>query len=172
MTDGETLAAVSLWSGFDGDPTAMCLFTLPVQPAQTVAEGDVVILNTCELQWAPAAQGLWTVGLVEAPAALATVTAGLPSVSAGPALVAITAPAAAATADAPAPTLVVLTPITAPAAAATADAPAPTVSGSAGITAPAASASASASAPTVTLSALKYILQPQLNVAVMHAATW
>ncbi|PBA43510.1 phage tail fiber protein [Mycobacterium avium] len=51
MSTGETIEAVSLWSGFDGDPNAIPLFTLPATPPVTVAEGDVLILNVTNLAW-------------------------------------------------------------------------------------------------------------------------
>jgi hypothetical protein len=49
ITTGETIEAVSLWSGFDGDSSAVCLFTLPAVPPVTVANGDILILNVCDL---------------------------------------------------------------------------------------------------------------------------
>lgn len=51
MTTGETIEAVSLWNGFDGDSGAIALFTLPAQPPVTVADGDVLILNVADLAW-------------------------------------------------------------------------------------------------------------------------
>jgi hypothetical protein len=49
MTTAETIEAVSLWSGFDGDGSAVCLFTAAASPPVTVAQGDVLILNACTL---------------------------------------------------------------------------------------------------------------------------
>lgn len=49
MTTGETIEAVSLWTGFDGDASAVCMFTLAANPPVTVADGDVLILNVCNL---------------------------------------------------------------------------------------------------------------------------
>lgn len=51
MTTGETIEAVSLWSGFDGDDSAIPMFTLPANPPVTVADGDVLILNVTNLAW-------------------------------------------------------------------------------------------------------------------------
>jgi hypothetical protein len=52
MTTGETIEAVSLWSGFDGDGSAICMFTAAAAPSVTVAQGDVLILNVVDLTWA------------------------------------------------------------------------------------------------------------------------
>lgn len=49
MTTGETIEAVSLWTGFDGDASAVCMFTLAANPPVTVADGDVLLLNVCNL---------------------------------------------------------------------------------------------------------------------------
>lgn len=49
VTGADTLEALSLWNGFNGDPSAIAMFTMPIQPAVTVADGDVVILNTANL---------------------------------------------------------------------------------------------------------------------------
>lgn len=51
MTTGETIEAVSFWSGFDGDTNAIPLFTLPANPPVTVAAGDVLVLNVANLTW-------------------------------------------------------------------------------------------------------------------------
>lgn len=49
IQSAETLEAVSLWTGFDGDSSAVCMFTMAASPPVTVAEGDVVMLNVCDL---------------------------------------------------------------------------------------------------------------------------
>lgn len=51
MTTGETIAAVSLWSGFQGDGDAVCMFTLAAAPPVTVAEGDLLILNVADIDF-------------------------------------------------------------------------------------------------------------------------
>lgn len=42
---GENLTAISIWSGFETDSSAICLYTLPITPEQ-VAFGDIVTLNS------------------------------------------------------------------------------------------------------------------------------
>lgn len=54
-TAGEDLSAVSVWNGFEDDPSAICLYTLPVTPNVTVAYGDVVTLTTLDLSTLTAA---------------------------------------------------------------------------------------------------------------------
>lgn len=49
MTGPENIEAISLWTGFDGDANAMCMFTLQATPPVAVAEGDVLILNVLDL---------------------------------------------------------------------------------------------------------------------------
>lgn len=49
MTGPETIEAISLWSGFDGDSSAIAMFTMAATPPVDVAEGDVLILNVCNL---------------------------------------------------------------------------------------------------------------------------
>ena len=45
-TAGEDISALSLWSGFETDPNAVFLFSLPIVPNVQVAYGDTVSLTT------------------------------------------------------------------------------------------------------------------------------
>lgn len=145
VTDGESLAAISLWSGLKTDPSAVCLFTLPLIPPVPVSEGDTVILNGCDLTWYEAYYGWWPQTQTNTP------------------------PTGQVTATGLAPT-VTATPV--PMGHATATGLAPTVSSSATVTAPLATVSATGLAPTVmTEESLRYVIQDQLNAAGSRAAT-
>lgn len=162
VTDTETVAAVSLWSGFDGDPDAMCLFTLAADPPVVVADGDVLVLNTCELQWAPAAQGLWVPGTnVAAPTAGAAASMLAPSLRIGQSL---TVPVMRAAAVMLAPRVfegVVAQP---PTMAAHASMLTPTLAAGATLTAPTAEASAHMLTPTLVTS-----VSASVDAPTMHA---
>lgn len=169
ITDEETIAAISLWSGFDGDPNAMCLFTLAAMPPVTVAEGDTLVLGACDLEWAPAAAGLWAPGKTVA-VATAQALAGMlvPRVTAGgvvavPSMSAVAgmnvpvvrtyrnpAPVMHASAGMLTPTVTAAAKVTAPAATGTAAALAPTAAAGAAVQAPVMTATAGALAPTAT----------------------
>lgn len=161
VTDTETVAAVSLWSGFDGDPDAMCLFTLAADPPVVVADGDVLVLNTCELQWAPAAQGLWVPGTnVAAPTAGAAASMLAPSLRIGQSL---TVPVMRAAAVMLAPRVfegVVAQP---PTMAAHASMLTPTLAAGATLTAPTAEASAHMLTPTLVTSASASVDAPTMH---------
>jgi hypothetical protein len=47
--DTETIQAISLWTGFEGDVDAYCMMTAAANSPVTVATGDVVILNLCDI---------------------------------------------------------------------------------------------------------------------------
>lgn len=146
VTAAETVAAVSLWSGFDGDPNAVCMFTLLAQPPVTVADGDTLVLGSCALGWAPAAEGLWAPAkTVLAPTARAAAGMLTPTLSVG-GVVAVPPMSAAAAMLAP-----VVRTYRAPAPTMHADAGmlAPSVTGSAKVTVPLATGAAAALAPTV-----------------------
>lgn len=49
MTAEEILTAVSIWSGFDGDSNAVCLYTLGLITPETVAAGDIYQQNSANL---------------------------------------------------------------------------------------------------------------------------
>lgn len=49
MTAEETLEAISVWSGFDGDSTAVCLWTMGLITSEQVANGDVYQQNSANL---------------------------------------------------------------------------------------------------------------------------
>lgn len=49
MTAEETLTSISLWSGFDGDSNAVCLWTLGLITPETVAAGDIYQQNSSNL---------------------------------------------------------------------------------------------------------------------------
>lgn len=49
MTAGETLTHISVWSGFDGDPDAVFLWSAVIRVPKTIANGDTVDLNSCDL---------------------------------------------------------------------------------------------------------------------------
>lgn len=55
MVTNETIMAISLWSGFDGDDSAIYLFSLPLLLGQTVADGDVFTLTGCSIAFPVAA---------------------------------------------------------------------------------------------------------------------
>lgn len=169
IIDEETIAAISLWSGFDGDPNAMCLFTLAAMPPVTVAEGDTLVLGACDLEWAPAAAGLWAPGkTVAAPTALGAAGMLVPRITAGGVVAAPSMSAVAGmkvpvvqTYRTPAPVMHgsagMLTPtvtagakVTAPLARAAAAALAPTVATRVAVAAPVMTAAAAALAPTAT----------------------
>ncbi|WP_414018052.1 hypothetical protein, partial [Mycobacterium avium] len=169
VTAAETVAAVSLWSGFDGDPSAMCMFTLPAQPPVTVADGDTLVLGSCGLEWAPAAAGLWAPAkTVTAPTARAAAGMLAPRVTADGVVAVPPMNAAAAmlapvvrTYRTPAPTMHanagMLTPsvtagakVAVPLATAAAAALAPTVATREAVAAPLMTATAAALAPTAT----------------------
>lgn len=169
VTAAETVAAVSLWSGFDGDPSAMCMFTLPAQPPVTVADGDTLVLGSCGLEWAPAAAGLWAPAkTVTAPTARAAAGMLAPRVTADGVVAVPPMNAAAAmlapvvrTYRTPAPTMHanagMLTPsvtagakVAVPLAMAAAAALAPTVATREAVAAPLMTATAAALAPTAT----------------------
>ncbi|KBR63544.1 hypothetical protein [Mycobacterium avium] len=169
VTAAETVAAVSLWSGFDGDPSAMCMFTLPAQPPVTVADGDTLVLGSCGLEWAPAAAGLWAPAkTVTAPTARAAAGMLAPRVTADGVVAVPPMNAAAAmlapvvrTYRTPAPTMHanagMLTPsvtagakVAVPLATAAAAALAPTVATRKAVAAPLMTATAAALAPTAT----------------------
>lgn len=150
ITDEDTIAAISLWSGFDGDPNAMCLFTLAAQSPVTVAEGDTLVLGACGLEWAPAAQGLWAPGKnVAAPTAQAVAGMLAPRVTAG-GVVAVPPMSAAAGMKVP----VVQTYRT----------PAPVMRASAGMLSPAVTAATKVTVPTATAAASA--LTPATRIAV------
>lgn len=48
-TAGEQIQYISVWSGFDGDGDAKFLWSALLTPPKTVANGDVVNLNSCNL---------------------------------------------------------------------------------------------------------------------------
>ncbi|WP_406813972.1 hypothetical protein [Mycobacterium sp. M23085] len=101
ITTPDTLAAVSLWSGFDS--SAICLFTLPLKPAVQVAAGDTVILGNCQLTWYEQAYSLWPpTEVVSAPSAQASAGMLGPSLSLDQAL---TAPTMLAACAMPQPTI-------------------------------------------------------------------
>lgn len=164
VTDSETIAAVSLWSGFDGDPDAMCLFTLAADPPVPVADGDVLVLNTCGLQWAPAVQGLWAPGTnVAAPTAAAAASMLVPSLRIGQSL---TVPVMGGEATMLTPELfegVVAEP---PPMQAHAGMLTPTLAADATLAAPTAEASASMLTPTVVTS-----VSANVDAPTMHAAS-
>ncbi|MBZ4576011.1 hypothetical protein, partial [Mycobacterium avium] len=142
----ETVAAVSLWSGFEGDPAALCLLTLAAAAPVTVAEGDTVVLGSCDVVWAPAAQGLWLPGkTIAAGVAQAAAVMLTPALKA-PAVLAVPVMAAAAQMSTPA---VHTYRNPAPVMAAAAAMWAPTVTGAAKLTVPVATAAAAALAPAM-----------------------
>lgn len=49
MTAEEDLAAISIWSGFDGDLNAVCLWTLGLITPEQVAAGDIYQQNSANL---------------------------------------------------------------------------------------------------------------------------
>jgi hypothetical protein len=165
ITDTFTITAISLWSGFDGDNTAMCLFTLPAQPPVTVADGDVLLLNACGLEWLPAAEGLWRpVGLVEPPTMTATAVMLIPTASGS---AHVTAPVMTSTATMLVPFILFPPPVM----TSTATMLVPTVSGSANITAPLMTSTATMLVPTV--SATSGVPNGrQVNVSVSRASTF
>lgn len=145
VSAGETLQAISLWSGLETDPTAVCLFTLRLSVATPIAAGDVVVLSGCDLEWWDAANKIWP--------PILTITAGTAQGQASalaPTLVAssiIEAPTANASASALEPTVFLGTIVAAPTAGATSLAFVPTIDLDLGITAPAATATATALLP-------------------------
>lgn len=167
ITANELLAAVSLWNGVGGD--AVCMFTLQVSPPTKVAPGDVVILGACDLQWQPAAAGIWPpTQTIAVPVAHATASMFIPNISVFP----IRVPVMSATASAHVPTVTAITAIPVPLMSATASAHAPTVTGTATITVPVMLGSATALLPTVIVgNGPRYVPQRQLHVAVMRAST-
>jgi hypothetical protein len=154
------IPAVSLWTGFEDDPSAGCMFTLAADQAVNVDVGDTLILNTCALQWQPAAEGLWNPdGTVEAPAMLARAQMFAPTVSGG---ATVSAPVMRAAAQMFAPTVVIGTDPPPPMLA-QAQMFAPTISGGATVSAPVMRAAAQMFPPVISASAI--VLPPAMQAA-------
>jgi hypothetical protein len=145
----DTIQAGSLWSGFDGDPAAYCMFTMAADPPVDVAAGDLVVLGTCDLGWYGAVHGLWPQTTVLLPPTIAAAAVMLLPTVVGSA--AINAPLITAAAAMLEPTVEIFYPV--PLIAAAAVMLLPTVSGSAAIAAPLIAAAAAMLLPTVSGSA-------------------
>jgi hypothetical protein len=162
----DTISGVSLWSGLDGDQSAYCLFTLPASPPVLVTQGDLLILNTCALEWVPAATGGWVeVGTVEPPTATGSGSMLVATITGSAVL---TAALMSGSGSMLVPSIAILYPV--PTATGSGSMLVPTVSGSATITAPLMTGSGSMLVPTITITPNTY--QDQLNVAVTRTATW
>lgn len=49
MTSSETISHISVWSGFEGDPDAIFLWSMALNVPQQVADGDQYTQNSCNL---------------------------------------------------------------------------------------------------------------------------
>jgi hypothetical protein len=53
MTDDEVISHVSVWSGFEGDPAAIFLFSAALKVPKSVANGDRFTVNSSDLAFNP-----------------------------------------------------------------------------------------------------------------------